>query len=480
MIVASMADDLKRLQFLLDAPSDAGRSLQIAKLGAFNDPRYGDFSITSDEVEQWAKNLARLPGGVALIDFDHAADKPAAARRTEAAGWITAIRLEDGVPRADVEWTPAGEAAIRERRYLFFSPTYGTHKDETGAKHEDTLIGGALTNRPFLNMPMICLASVPAGEGGPWHPGAYQLATFTQAERDRLAASGAAMPDGGFPIRNRSDLQNAIRAIGRARDQAAARAHIVKRARALGLTDLLPDGWGASASDSRRQMAARDLDTTKLLKALGLADDADEAKILEAIEALRAPEGPDVAKLAKALGVSDDADEAKLLEAIGELREKGTSPDAKTLEQQARAAGFVMLTTAQAEALNSAASEVVTLKRDLRTLQDEKVEETFKLAWERAVDELRAAPAEEEAVRALYDANPDATLKMLEARPKIANDTRHGAGGNSRGDHTAPRGVLPDQWELDQKVQAYIAEHPGTDYMKALAAVEGTHFGATA
>lgn len=67
--------------------------------------------------------------------------------------------------------------------------------------------------------------------------------TFTADERKNAAKKGAAMPDGSFPIMNESDLRNAIQAIGRAKNPAAAKAHIKKRARALGLTDLLPEDW---------------------------------------------------------------------------------------------------------------------------------------------------------------------------------------------------------------------------------------------
>ena len=51
------------------------------------------------------------------------------------------------------------------------------------------------------------------------------------------------MPGGGFPIQNEGDLRNAIRAIGRAKNPGAAKAHIKQRARSLGLTRLLPDSW---------------------------------------------------------------------------------------------------------------------------------------------------------------------------------------------------------------------------------------------
>lgn len=66
---------------------------------------------------------------------------------------------------------------------------------------------------------------------------------FNVAARKKAAKSGAAMPDGSFPIENRQDLSNAIRAIGRASNPAAAKAHIKTRAKALGATDLLPDDW---------------------------------------------------------------------------------------------------------------------------------------------------------------------------------------------------------------------------------------------
>jgi HK97 family phage prohead protease len=72
---------------------------------------------------------------------------------------------------------------------------------------------------------------------------------YSQADRDKMAKSGQALPDGSFPIANEADLKNAIQAYGRASNQAAAKAHIIKRAKALGLTSLLPDGWEQNSDD---------------------------------------------------------------------------------------------------------------------------------------------------------------------------------------------------------------------------------------
>lgn len=67
---------------------------------------------------------------------------------------------------------------------------------------------------------------------------------FSQAERDKAASSGAAMPDGSYPIKSTADLKNAIQAIGRAKNPDAVKRHIKRRAKALGATDLIPEGWG--------------------------------------------------------------------------------------------------------------------------------------------------------------------------------------------------------------------------------------------
>lgn len=66
---------------------------------------------------------------------------------------------------------------------------------------------------------------------------------YTAQERRDAADNGDAMPDGSFPIHNRSDLHNAIHLAGNAKNPAAARAHIMRRARALGLESMIPADW---------------------------------------------------------------------------------------------------------------------------------------------------------------------------------------------------------------------------------------------
>lgn len=69
----------------------------------------------------------------------------------------------------------------------------------------------------------------------------------SMATRERLAETGAAMEDGSYPIVTEQDLRNAIQAVGRAKNYEAAKQHIIRRARALGMTEMLPEDWKNSA-----------------------------------------------------------------------------------------------------------------------------------------------------------------------------------------------------------------------------------------
>jgi hypothetical protein len=85
------------------------------------------------------------------------------------------------------------------------------------------------------------------------------------ARRD-MAASGMAMPDGSFPIANGGDLQNAIQSVGRASNYAAAKEHIVRRARALDMMDMLPEDWRNNATKGMGQWSGSIFDLNPFVK----------------------------------------------------------------------------------------------------------------------------------------------------------------------------------------------------------------------
>jgi hypothetical protein len=90
-----------------------------------------------------------------------------------------------------------------------------------------------------------------------------ELSKFSDEERKKLANEGAAMANGAFPIRNVEDLKNAIHAYGRANksDRAAVRKHIIKRAKKLGASNLVPEQWKNAGSTE----ASADLDKMRSL-----------------------------------------------------------------------------------------------------------------------------------------------------------------------------------------------------------------------
>jgi len=157
----------EHVAFIADAPTqlaagDPSRSrIQVAQLGRYHDPRYGDFAITAADVANWSKLLTTHFPGRVPIDLDHSTDKGGS---SEAAAWIVGLQRDGNDVYADVEWTPVGESAVREKRYLYISPTFKADlHDEQGRSLGPALLRAALTNNPFLRqMPAVSLSAGPA------------------------------------------------------------------------------------------------------------------------------------------------------------------------------------------------------------------------------------------------------------------------------------------------------------------------------
>ena len=76
------------------------------------------------------------------------------------------------------------------------------------------------------------------------------MVDFSDKERAMLVKRGLAMPDGGYPIRNRKDLRNAIQAYGRGNSKDDVKRWIKKRAKELEAEDMLPENWRTSMNHS--------------------------------------------------------------------------------------------------------------------------------------------------------------------------------------------------------------------------------------
>ena len=89
--------------------------------------------------------------------------------------------------------------------------------------------------------------------------------TPTVKQRAAFAKSGVAMPDGSFYIRNESDLDAAIHAVGRATPtnnetetarRNAVRRHIIERANQMKMSSKIPDTWNADGSLKQSALTA--------------------------------------------------------------------------------------------------------------------------------------------------------------------------------------------------------------------------------
>jgi phage I-like protein len=136
--------DLREVKF-----DDASMTSWIhgAPLGEYTHPVYGEVDLTMERAERLAASVNnRVQDKDPDIDYDHKAYSG------EAAGWVKGAET-----RADglwllVEWTQEAFDKIKKRAYRYFSPELVDEWEHPlkKVKYKDVLLGGGLTNRPFL------------------------------------------------------------------------------------------------------------------------------------------------------------------------------------------------------------------------------------------------------------------------------------------------------------------------------------------
>jgi hypothetical protein len=263
------------------------------------------------------------------------------------------------------------------------------------------------------------VSSVDRGAGEGVHVVMFKR-DFSPKERDAAASSGAAMEDGSFPIKTAADLKNAIQAYGRAKNQAAAKAHIISRARALGLTGSLPDGWinkkleelfadiPLSISDdgiiSHKAVVAKGLSDSALSEAQNRVRDAVAIfckSCREIVASEQADEGARDALLEKSYGefvgylggLTPEGKEAATVAAVSseltDLAKQRTDEDE--------------MDPKEIEALKAKAAEAETLKADLAKRDAEIAKRDAELAFAKMSDAHKAHAAKlSEAERAKF------------------------------------------------------------------------------
>ncbi|MGZ6392456.1 MAG: phage protease, partial [Ktedonobacterales bacterium] len=126
--------------------------------GTFRHPEYGRLAFTRRKLLEFKRHFdAKVRKIDIALDRDHDAKA--------ATGWLEQVEYRAALGETPaglwgrIRWTSLGVRLLKEQIYRYFSPEFGSYPhEESGRTWENVLIGGALTNRPFLKvMPAVAL-----------------------------------------------------------------------------------------------------------------------------------------------------------------------------------------------------------------------------------------------------------------------------------------------------------------------------------
>lgn len=121
--------------------------MQAFPFGTYEHPLYGTIKMDADKAARMAFNIKSNVRGQDLdIDYDHKE------RDGIAAGWISDAEVRTNGLYLKVSFTDRAKAHLAAKEYKYFSPEYADEWEDprNKTKYQDVLLGGALTNRPFL------------------------------------------------------------------------------------------------------------------------------------------------------------------------------------------------------------------------------------------------------------------------------------------------------------------------------------------
>jgi hypothetical protein len=126
----------------------------------------------------------------------------------------------------------------------------------------DTDLLKALANAPTLRALGALVVSLDADAlekslGGSTFGADASVVLFSATARRVMAASGVALADGSFPVTGQADLEAGLTVLEKAAGEfPEARAHLIARAVALDLADILPEGWAPAATDLEKGLGS--------------------------------------------------------------------------------------------------------------------------------------------------------------------------------------------------------------------------------
>jgi hypothetical protein len=264
---------------------------------------------------------------------------------------------------------------------------------------------------------------------------------FSASERRSDAKSGAAMPDGSFPIEDAEDLANARRLAGKAKDPAAARAHIASRAKALGLSkldELIEEYIGQE--DNAMNLV---IDQEQMQKAV-------DAAVVEIRKEFEDRHKEMAEKLAKA---EAGLIKANMTEAESEYYDKATDPGkaefaGMTPDERKKTMKRVIEDTIPPE-IRKQLAEAEALKKQVSSLVEDRAVDAFA---KRAID--LGVEGHGETLRKAYGGNAEAIIKLESILKGLAEQVRTGKVFTEFGSNQSNAGVTAKD-DMDAAAAAY-------------------------
>jgi len=134
---------------LTDSDAKASSWVHALPFGTYQHPLHGELHFDTSKLSALATSVKdKVRGIVPDIDYEHKTDPT---KGNQAAGWVGDAEVRTDGLYLHVDWTPDAAKEIREGKYRYFSAEFtDTWTDNLGKIHENVLLGGGLTNRPYM------------------------------------------------------------------------------------------------------------------------------------------------------------------------------------------------------------------------------------------------------------------------------------------------------------------------------------------
>lgn len=274
--------------------TDAAKSwIHVAYEGKWEGHADGPFELTQKSFAQMVANFNAQKNPIP-VDYEHASVRTDGRNGVPAAGWIHALKIEGAGLFALVEWTQRAASMIKAGEYRFCSGVFvfGDKDRTTGKETGAEMFNCALTNTPFLDGQIpITLSRAMAATQMDAIQVVAQIAELLGLEKGADAATIAAALEG---LAKLSDAQQ-----GKAGDEAmpdaeamAAKPPVDPKIPCADVPGAPPAAPPAPPPAVAQPMAADPASVSAgedalgiLRQCLGLADTADAASVLAALNA---------------------------------------------------------------------------------------------------------------------------------------------------------------------------------------------------